>query len=284
MLDLLRAVDPAERVDAGPGVGVALDLGAGREGRVVASQGGEVGDPTVERRIRREPVDRTGGLTGDQRLVRILGHLAGEQRLARVLVAARAHETLLVAVVDHRLAAGQEHELVGEHVAGQRIIGALQEVPDPAHVVVAEEGRQRGGVGVGSRVEVVGGEQLAEPLRGVAGGEAGRLGLESEVEHRVEVGLAHIRGRLRGIRLVDLTEHEEVGLAGGVRVVEHLRRPRVPELQVDVLDRVDAEAVDAEVNPVRVHVDEAVHDGRVLGHQVVEAGEVAVEVALPLEG
>jgi len=125
VFDLLRAVDPAERVDAGPGVGVALDLGARREGRVVAPQRGELSDPTVERRIRPEPVDRTGGLAGDQRLVRVLGHLAGEQRLAGVLVAARAHETLLVAVVDHRLAAGQEHELVGEHVAGKRVIGVL---------------------------------------------------------------------------------------------------------------------------------------------------------------
>ncbi len=60
-----------------------------------------------------------------------------------------------------------------------------------------------------------------------------------------------------------------------MRVVEHLGRPLLPELEVDVLGRIDAEPVDSEVDPVLVHVHEAVHDGGVLGHQVVEADEVA---------
>ena len=51
-----------------------------------------------------------------------------------------------------------------------------------------------------------------------------------------------------------------------------------------MLDGVDAKAVDAEVDPGLVDVDEAVHDGRVFRHQVVEAGEVAVEGAFSLEG
>ena len=108
------------------------------------------------------------------------------------------------------------------------------------------------------------------------------LRLEREVEHGIHVGVAHVGRELHRVGVVDLAEHEEVGLAGCVRVVEHLGRPLLPELEVHVLGGVDAEAVDAEVDPVLVHVDEAVDDGRVLGHEVVEADEVAERDRLPL--
>ena len=49
-----------------------------------------------------------------------------------------------------------------------------------------------------------------------------------------------------------------------------------------MLGGVDAEAVDAEVDPLLVDVDEAVHHGGVLGHQVVEADEVAERDRLAL--
>jgi hypothetical protein len=75
----------------------------------------------------------------------------------------------------------------------------------------------------------------------------------------------------------DLAEHEEVTLALAARVREHLGPELLPELVVDVLHRVDAEAVDAEVaDPRLVDVDHAADDPRVLGEQVVEAEEVAV--------
>ena len=62
-----------------------------------------------------------------------------------------------------------------------------------------------------------------------------------------------------------------------VRMGEHLRREVLPELVVDVLHRVDAEAVDLEVgDPILVDLHHPVDDALVLGEQVVEADEVAV--------
>ena len=61
-----------------------------------------------------------------------------------------------------------------------------------------------------------------------------------------------------------------------MRLVGDSRRELLPELDVDVLDGVDAEAVDAEVDPGAVDVGHPLDDPRVLGEQVVEADEVAV--------
>src|SRR5699024_8097996 len=122
------------------------------------------------------------------------GHLAGEHRLAGVLVVAVAHEALLVAVVDHRLAAGEQHRLVREGGALGEPVGAGQQVRDAAHVVVAHEGGQVGGGGARRREVVVGGEQLRHALRGEALGPVGGGGLVGEVEHRVHLGLAHVGG------------------------------------------------------------------------------------------
>ena len=51
-----------------------------------------------------------------------------------------------------------------------------------------------------------------------------------------------------------------------------------------MLHRVDAEPIYTEVDPVLVHLREAVNDNRVLGHQVIESREVTVEDAFSLEG
>jgi hypothetical protein len=85
-------------------------------------------------------------------------------------------------------------------------------------------------------------------------------------------------------RVEDLAEHEELALAVLAREPENLRAEPLPELVVDVLHRVDPEAVDAEVgDPRLVDVDHAVDDPGVLGEQVVQA-EVAVPRVLADEG
>jgi len=59
------------------------------------------------------------------------------------------------------------------------------------------------------------------------------------------------------------------------RVLPQPRREVLPELVLDVLERVDAEAVDAvAVDPVVVDVDESLQHARVFGHQVIEAAEI----------
>ena len=68
----------------------------------------------------------------------------------------------------------------------------------------------------------------------------------------------------------------EVGDAPRLRPLEHRRNEGLPELRIDVLRGIDAKAVDAEfVDPVAVDLDEPLHHARILGHQIVEAGEVA---------
>ena len=245
---------------------------------MVFSQLRQRGDVGVDRGVGVEAVDRARGLAGEERLLLVLGDLAGEEALAGALVVAgvSAGEALLVAVVDHRLAAAEEHQLVGEEVARQRVIRVLQEVADPAHVVVAEEGGKRGGRAVGRGVTVIAGVEALQTLGAVARRETDRRRLEGEVENAVHVGVADVGRELHRVGVVDLAEHEEIGLALRVGVVEDLLRPGLPEFEVHVLGGVDAEAVDAEVDPVLIHLHEAVHNGRVLGHEVVEPREVAV--------
>jgi hypothetical protein len=129
------------------------------------------------------------GGRADEVVLEIRRGLGGEQGGAGVLVAALAGEALLVAVVGHRLTAGEVHQLVGEQVpaeqfgvAGLRQV-ASQESADAAHVVVAEEGRQRVRVGVG--VPVVLGVQPPQPVGGLTARDVRPRGLlEGEVERR----------------------------------------------------------------------------------------------------
>ena len=150
--------------------------------------------------------------------------------------------------------------------------------------MVAEERGQRLRVRRRCRVHVVARVQRVQPgRRGSLGVVRGRR-LEREVEDGVHVAVAQVGRQLGRVGVVDLAEHEEVGVADGGRVGTHRRRELLPELEVDVLGGVDAEAVHAQVDPLVVDVDEPVHDLRVLGHQVVEAREVAVRRRLPRVG
>ena len=264
-------------------------LGAVAQRRMVLGQLRERGDRRVERVGRVEVLDRRRRVGADQVVVVVARDLAGEHVLARVLVAAVvAGEALLVAVVDDRVAAREVHQLVREPVAGEQLgiggpaVGLLDEVADAAHVVVAQERRQLVGVGVGVRVPVVVGE---ERLQLVGGARAGRELLGGRLEREVEHGLRLVRGRearrVRARGVEDLAEHEELALALPVGVAEDVGQELLPELVVDVLHRVDPEAVDREVlDPRLIDVGHPGHDARMLGEQVVEPEEVAVERVL----
>ena len=284
VLDALVAVDARERVHARAVGDELLDLRAVDQGGVACAQRTELGDRLVQRPVGAVVVAGAEVRAVDQRLLGVRVDLRAEQRLARVLVPAGADEALLVAVVDDRLTAREEHELVREHVALLCGVLAAQEVADAAHVVVAEERRQRVRAGVGRRVVVVGREQARQALRRATARVARRRGLEREVEHRAHVRVAHVRARPGRVGVVHLAEHEEVVLAGGPRVVHDLLRPGLPELHVHVLDRVDPEAVDPEVDPVGEDLRHAVDDDRVLGHEVVERAEVTERRGLPRVG
>ncbi len=249
---------------------------------------GEGADLPVQRRVRVVGRLGVGAVGAELVVVQVVGGAGGEHRLAGVLVAARAGEALLVAVVDHRVAAAEEHQLVGEPVLPQQFgVGGLrvvlpEEGADAAHVVVAEEGDLLVRVGLVGRVLVVVAEDRGELLCAAAlgGVRAGRV-LEGEVQRGVQAALGDVRGGDGRVGGVDLAEHEEVvaALLRGVRVQRG--RPLGPELHVDVLDRVDAEAVDGEVlHPPLVDLLHAADDLGPFGPQVVEAGEVAVRGGL----
>ena len=254
VLALVLGVGPGEGVDARPVGGVAVLVRAVAQRRVLCGQGGELADPAVERVGRVEVVARVRGVGAEQIVIEVFRDLAGEQRLAGILVPAGAGEALFVAVVDHRVAAGEVHQLVGEPVAGDtfgvvrvRVVRG-DEAADPAHVVVAQEGGQFVDVGVRIRVPVVAGEEGLQALRALAaGGEvAGRV-LEREIEHGLHlVAGGELRGEALG-GVEDLAEHKELVLAVRLGVVEDFRAELLPELVIDVLHGVDPEAVHAKV-------------------------------------
>ena len=148
--------------------------------------------------------------------------------------------------------------------------------------MVSEERRQLVDVRVRVGVPVVAAEEVRElagrlrPRREVL-----RRELEREVEHALDVVLRREVRRV-GLRLVeDLAECIELVLADGPRGRLDRGREAPPERVVDVLHRVDPEAVDPEVaDPGAVDVDHPVDDARLLGEQVVEPEEVAVERVL----
>jgi hypothetical protein len=79
---------------------------------------------------------------------------------------------LLVAGIDDRHPAREVHQGVGEDVASQQLVvarprvGVADEHADAAHVVIAQERRQRVDVGVVIDVPVVGGEEVLQLRRG----------------------------------------------------------------------------------------------------------------------
>ena len=214
--------------------------------------------------------------------------LAREHVLAGGLVAAGADEALLVAVVGHRVAAAGEHQRVGEldslEVLGLALAVGREEHRRATHVVVPEEGRQLVGVAVGVGVPVVLAEEVGEHTRRLALGEVDALLLEPEVEGGLQLALGGELRHHRRVAVVDLTEGEEVVVLDLRRLGQDVRHELLPELDVDVLDGVDPEAVDAEVDPLLVDVAHPLDDLGPLGEQVVEPGEVAVGRGLTGEG
>ncbi len=170
-----------------------------------------------------------------------------------------------------------------EQLAVRRAGVVLADEPaDAAHVVVAEEGRQRGRVAVGVGVVVVARVELGEPRRpGSAAAERARRLLEGEVQRGVQPAARGVTAGHGGVAGVHLAEHEEALVAELGRVAVQGGGEALPELHVDVLGRVDPEAVDSGVtDPRLVDVGHPPDDLGALGPQVVEAGEVAVLVGL----
>ena len=233
----------------------------------------------VERVVRVVSVLAAGSPAKDL-FARVLAHLRGKHVLARVLVAPAADEALLVAVVDHRLPPGEEQQVVGQLGAGHQVgacdARSLQHHGGPAHVVVAEEGRQLVGVGVGVGVVVVRGIEVSQAGGGFSLRERESAALEAEVECGRQLAGRRVFAHHRRVGVVDLTKHEEVGVALGLGRGQNCRRKPLPEGHVDVLDGVDPEPVDAEVDPVLVDVRHPVDDLGLLGEEVVKADEVAV--------
>ncbi len=259
---------------------------------MVGPQLGQVGERLVERMRRVEVRLGRGRVRPDQVVVVVRGDLAREHVLPRVLVAAVAGEALLVAVVDDRAAAGEVHQRVGELVA--RRAARRRSRPRCRCGGSCRSGPCRGcrgrsaGCRRSSRRRCSSRRRRRTPRSPVVA-EPGREGagpaLEGEVEHGLELRVLRVARREGGIRVEDLAEHEEVvdPLARGV--LHERRRPLLPELVVDVLDRVDPVAVDADVgDPGRVDVDHPLDDLGPLGEEVVEAEEVAVERVLADEG
>ena len=108
-----------------------------------------------------------------------------------------------------------------------------------------------------------------------------RRALEREVERGVQRQLGAEPRGVGGVAVEHLAEHEEVGLAERRCAGLDPRAERLPELVVDVLDRVDPEPVDVEVGDhVREDLDQTLLHLWLLGEQVVEAEEVAVQAVL----
>ena len=244
----------------------------------------ELADPPVQRVVGVEVGVGRRRRRADQIVVVVRRDLGREHVLAGVLIAAVADETLLVPVVDDGLAAADVHQGMGQAVALQQLVAArpavAEEQPDAAHVVVAEERRQRVGVGVAVGVVVVAREEVAQLRRRAPVGEAGRAGLEPEVERRLQPAFRRVPGHERRVGVEHLAEREEVVVAVERSALLDGVRELLPELDVDVLRGVDPEAVDAEVHPRPVDLAHPVDDGRLLGEQVVEADEVAVLAGL----
>ena len=109
---------------------------------------------------------------------------------------------------------------------------------------------------------------------------------ESEIQHRRQLVDARVPRELRHVHALrgHFSEDVEVGNAARARAVEHGRRKGLPELGIHMPRGVDAKSVDAiTVDPLAVDIDEALHDARILGHEIVETDEVAEQRALAPE-
>ena len=178
-----------------------------------------------------------------------------------VRAVARTRHADLVAVVDDRHAAREVEQVVGQQVALEQRLAlrsrvGRQEEPDPAHVVVAEEGGQAVGVGRRRRVVVIVGEQGRERGSGRLAGDEPACGLlVREVQHRGQLAGAHHLRQLGRVGVPDLAEARELRLPRCCGGLLDQGQPPSEEVRVHVLGGVDPEAVDAvlrDPRPVRV--------------------------------
>jgi hypothetical protein len=154
--------------------------------------------------------------------------------------------------------------------------------------MVAEEDRVCLDVAGGAGIVVV----LAEKCGEIGGAPALRnipeRGVEeTKVQHPVQTGRGGEFAKEWdvGRLLVSLAKLQKPGVSRPAGGFTDSRGEGLPKIEVDVLDRVDAKAVDAEfLHPVAVDVDKPAHHVRVLRERVVEPAEVSVKGALALEG
>ena len=160
---LFVAVDARKCVESGAIGSEELDLSASVERGMLSAQFTESRDVAIKGRGGIEVIAGAVGRAVELVLARVFLRLGGKHRLAGSLVAAIANEALLIAVVDDGLAACEVHQGVREFAARLGVIGAAQEVADAPHIVIAEEGRQEGGVRRRACVAVIVGEQGGQP-------------------------------------------------------------------------------------------------------------------------
>ena len=209
-------------VEVRGGGDVVLDrAGAGAQGGMLAAQAAQMSEELVERVRRIKLVVRPGARGGEQRRVAIRRRARREHVLARLLiVAAAADHALLVAVVQHGLAAHKVHQAVaesrevGDPLRGGAGIVLQQEIAPAPDVVVAEERHAGVDVAVVVRVTIVLREEIAERRAGASLGNE-LAGGPGEGEVRRGIGRHRAGGEFAEVpdvsRLVHhLAELEEV--------------------------------------------------------------------------
>ena len=89
--------------------------------RVVTGERGQLINLLVKHMVWIEVVLGMGAIGAEQIVVKVVRHATREHRLAGRLIPTRVAscETLLVAVVDHRVAPGEVHQLMRKPVPGQ---------------------------------------------------------------------------------------------------------------------------------------------------------------------
>ena len=89
-------------------------------------------------------------------------------------------------------------------------------------------------------------------------------------------------GDKRRVLIVHFAKNKEILATGFFCSIPDRWDKTLPELVVDVLDRVETEARDFEyLNLIRVDIDHAPDNAWLLGKQIVETGDIPVLRALP---
>ena len=229
-------------------------------------------------------VSPAGARAAERALTAVGSDLACEHVLARILIATESCEALFVAVVHDRYAAQREQHVMGQEHAPQRfLIGnagpqRAHEIREAPAVVIADESGQLQRSRRPTLVQSVVLEQARQHLgAGAATNTLTHRGRKGEIQHRRQPINPRVHGQQRRVhsRSVDLAENVEIRNPRGARARQHRRHELLPELRIDVLGGIDAEAVDPEaLDPISVDTDEPLHHARILGHQVIEPDKV----------